>query len=185
MRGRRAVFLDRDGTLNVDTGYVHTAEAFQWIPGAVDAIRRLNEAGLLVLVVTNQAGVARGYYTEADMHQLHRYMASELETAGAHIDAFYHAPYHEQGVVPAYTRPHPDRKPGTGMFDRAIRDWSLDPERSAMVGDKASDIHPARSLGMTTFLVQTGYGQVERAVAKADFVVADVEAAVARILEDR
>lgn len=185
MPGRAAVFLDRDGTLNVDTGYVHTVEGFEWIPGAVNAVRRLNEAGLLVLVVTNQAGIARGYYTEADMHRLHRHVESELAAAGARIDQFYHAPYHEQGVVPEFTRAHPDRKPGTGMFDRAVREWDIDPERSFMVGDKASDIHPARTLGMTTFLVETGYGKAEQERAAADFVVADVAAAVSKILGPR
>jgi D-glycero-D-manno-heptose 1,7-bisphosphate phosphatase len=182
MAGKAAVFLDRDGTLNVDTGYVHAADAFEWIPGAIGAIRRLNEAGHLVLVVTNQAGVARGYYTEDDVHRLHRHVQRELEAAGARIDAFYHAPYHVEGVVPRYTREHPDRKPGTGMFDRALREWEIDPHASFMIGDKASDLHPAQSLGMTTFLVETGYGTSERESARADFVVADVSAAVDHIV---
>ena len=182
MGSRRAVFLDRDGTLNVDTGYVHTPEAFAWIPGAVDAVRRLRDAGLLTIVVTNQAGIARGYYTEADMHRLHAHVADELQRAGTAIDAFYHAPYHEQGVVPAFTRAHPDRKPGTGLFERAIREHNIDPGRSFMVGDKASDIVPAHALGITSFLVETGYGRAERDRAGADYVVTDVGEAATRIL---
>ena len=182
MPGKRAVFLDRDGTLNVDTGYVHTADAFRWIPGAVGAISRLREAGLLLVVVTNQAGIARGYYAEADMHRLHEHMAAELREAGTGIDAFYHAPYHEQGVVARFAKAHPDRKPGTGMFRRAIREHGIDPVRSFMVGDKASDITPAKALGITSVLVETGYGTREREQAGADYVVADVGAAAACIL---
>jgi D-glycero-D-manno-heptose 1,7-bisphosphate phosphatase len=182
-RGRAAVFLDRDGTLNEDRGYVGFRRDFVWLPGAVEAVRRLNEAGLAVVVVTNQAGVARGFYTEADVRRLHDEVQADLAAAGARVDAFYYAPHHVKGVVPEYAVLHPDRKPGTGMFERAIGDLDLDPARSFMVGDKESDVTPGRALGMTTFLLRTGYGREHEAETAADHVVDDLTAAVDLILK--
>ncbi|MFQ5568219.1 MAG: D-glycero-alpha-D-manno-heptose-1,7-bisphosphate 7-phosphatase [Rhodothermales bacterium] len=180
---RRAVFLDRDGTLNREVTYLYRAEDFAWIPGAPAAVRRLNEASLLVIVVTNQAGVARGYYTEDDVRVLHAFMQDRLhQEARAHIDAFYYCPCHPEGVVEPYRQRSPDRKPGTGMFERAFREWSIDPAQSFVVGDRNTDIEPGRRLGMTTLLVETGYGAQEKAVTRADYVVENVEAAIALIL---
>ncbi len=181
--GRRpAVFLDRDGTLNEDRGYVGFRRDFAWLPGAVEAVRRLNEAGLAVVVVTNQAGVARGFYTEDDVRRLHAEVAEDLAAAGARVDAFYYAPHHPEGVVAGYVERHPDRKPGTGMFERAIRDLGLDPARSFVVGDKESDVTPGRALGMTTVLVRTGYGREHEPATAADHVVDDLPAAAALLL---
>ena len=187
---RPAVFLDRDGVLNEETGYVHRIDELAWIPGSLDAVRRLHEAGFALIVVTNQAGVARGLYSEADVQALHRWMATEIERAGGHIDAFYYAPTHPEGTVPRYATEHPDRKPGTGMFERAIREHGIDPSRSFMVGDKTSDLIPARQLGMTTVLVRTGHGEDhlepkvgDSQLAPADAVVDDLAAAADWILE--
>ena len=179
---RPAVFLDRDGTLNEDAGYVHRAESVVWIPGALEAVARLNAAGFVVVVVTNQAGVARGLYTEADVERLHAWMHGELAAVGARFDAVYYAPTHPEGTVARYAVEHPDRKPGTGMFERAIEENGLDPARSFMVGDKASDLAPARQLGLATVLVETGYGRTERAAAPADHVAPDLAAAADWIL---
>jgi D-glycero-D-manno-heptose 1,7-bisphosphate phosphatase len=181
--GRAAVFLDRDGTLNEDRGYVGFRRDFVWLPGAVEAVQRLNEAGFALVVVTNQAGVARGFYTEDDVRRLHDEVQADLAAAGARVDAFYYAPHHLKGVVPAYVALHPDRKPGTGMFDRAIRDLGLDPARSFMVGDKESDITPARTLGLTTVLVRTGFGRAHEPTTAADHVVDDLPAAADLILK--
>lgn len=179
---RPAVFLDRDGTLNEDRGYVGFQRDFVWLPGAVEAVRRLNEAGLAVVVVTNQAGVARGFYTEADVLRLHEEVQADLAAAGARVDAFYYAPHHLKGVVEKYAVHHPDRKPGTGMFERAARDLGLDLAASFMVGDKESDITPGRLLGMTTVLVRTGYGRDHEPTTTADHVADDLPAATDLIL---
>ena len=177
---RKAAFLDRDGTLNDERGlhYVHRVEDFHWIDGAQEAIRKLNEAGFLVIVVTNQAGIARGLYTAGDVNRLHDSVQADLEDLGARVDAFYISPYHVEGIVPEFAVWHEDRKPGTGLFERAIREHDVDPAQSFMVGDKASDLFPAGILGMKTVLVLTGQGENHRETPAADVVVADVEAAV-------
>lgn len=180
--GRAAVFLDRDGTLNVEKHYLHRVEDFAWIPGAPEAVARLNRAGLEVVVVTNQAAVAHGYCEEEDVMRLHRHMQESLAEHGARIDAFYYCPFHPEGRVARYRGATDRRKPGTGMFEEAIRERGIDPTRSFMVGDRNSDVAPGRALGMTTFLVETGYGSVEKEGTAADHVVADLPAAADRIL---
>ena len=181
-QGRRAVFLDRDGTLNKEVGYLRRREDFEWIPGAPEAVRSLNEAGLLTIVVTNQAGVGQGYFTEEDVRRLHSFMQSELAAIGAHIDAFYYCPYHPRADIDIYRGRSIDRKPGTGMFDHAIRHWSIDPSGSFVVGDRSTDLAPGRLRGMTTMLVETGYGAAEKEGAQADYVAKDIGAAIATIL---
>lgn len=180
----RAVFLDRDGTLNKEINYLYRIEDFVWIPGAPEALHRLNEAGFRVVVVTNQAGVARGYFTEKDVRRLHAFMQASLrEEAGAYIDGFYYCPYHPDGVIDRYRQPSADRKPGTGMYERALQEWSVDRAQSFVVGDRNTDLEPGRRLSLTTFLVETGYGAQEKATTQADYVVEDISAAVTRILQ--
>ena len=179
----RAVFLDRDGTLNTEIEYLHRVEDFHWIQGAVDAIRRLNEAGLLVLVATNQAGVARGYFSESDVQRLHAHMQQELQRQGAHIDAFYYCPFHPEGSVPEYRRPSKCRKPDTGMLEQGIAEWRLDPELCILVGDKNIDIEAGQRMGMRTILVETGYGRTEKASSTAHHTAPDLSSAVDLILE--
>lgn len=150
---RGAAFFDRDGVLNRDTGYLHRAEDFEWMPGAMAAIAAANSAGLAVVVVTNQSGVARGFYGEADVEALHAWMNDELAARGARIDRFYHCPYHEDGVVEAYrVADHPDRKPNPGMLLRAIKDMDLDPVRSFLIGDQPSDMAAGAGAGVATYL---------------------------------
>lgn len=180
---RSAVFLDRDGTLNVEVNYLHRIDDFVWIPGAPEAVARLNRAGLPVIVVTNQAAVAHGFCGEEDVVGLHEFMQRELLQYDAHIDAFYYCPYHPEGQVAQYRRSHPWRKPGTGMYAQAIHDWNIDPRAAFAVGDKNSDITPAQQLGMTALLVETGYGSQEKDSTTADFIVHDVLAAVEHILK--
>jgi D-glycero-D-manno-heptose 1,7-bisphosphate phosphatase len=154
---RPALFLDRDGVLNEDRGYVARWEDFAWIPGAREAVAAFNRAGWLVIVVTNQSGVGRGYYTEADMHALHARMGQELAAAGGHIDAFYFAPHHPEAPVESYRHPDPpDRKPNPGMILRALADWPIDAERSVLVGDKRSDMEAAARAGIRSLLFQGG-----------------------------
>jgi mannose-6-phosphate isomerase len=153
---RPAAFLDRDGVLNVDHGYVHRLEALDLMPGAAAAVRRLNEAGYLVIVATNQSGVARGYYTLDDAHRFNAALRARLAEAGARIDAFYLAPYHPDGVVAEYARDHDDRKPGSGMLRRALAEWPIDAARAFLVGDKDSDLEAARRAGIEGYLYRGG-----------------------------
>jgi D-glycero-D-manno-heptose 1,7-bisphosphate phosphatase len=147
-----AVFLDRDGTLNIENEYVHRQDQWQWIPGAREAILSLNQAGYKVVVITNQAGIAHGYYTESDMHTLHAFVNADLATIGAHIDAYYHCPHH-----PKYD-PCDCRKPSPYLLQIAMRDLHIDPTQSWMIGDKELDIQAAQNAGVKPILVLTGYG---------------------------
>lgn len=140
---RPAAFLDRDGVLNCDSGYVWRPEDFHWMPGAQRAVKRLNDAGYLVFVVTNQAGVARGLYKPADVEALHRWVNGVLGKSGAHIDAFYYCPHH-----PDFGRSCDCRKPAPGMLLRAMREWLVDRERSFMIGDKDIDMEAAKAAGV-------------------------------------
>jgi D-glycero-D-manno-heptose 1,7-bisphosphate phosphatase len=170
-----AVFLDRDGTINVDKGYVHKIEDWVWIPRAIDAIVALKKAGFLVIIITNQAGIARGYYDEADMNNLHMTINKELISHGAEIDGFYHCPHHpEFGEV----RNCECRKPMSGMLDMACKDYDIDLSKSWLIGDKASDIQSGLSRGVKSILVMTGYGINERLLLQADIpYVKDIVAA--------
>jgi D-glycero-D-manno-heptose 1,7-bisphosphate phosphatase len=154
---RPALFLDRDGVLNEDRGYVSRWEDFQWIPGARETVAAFNRAGWLVIVVTNQSGVGRGYYTEDDMHALHARMCEDLAGTGAKVDAIYHAPQHPQASVDAYRHPDPpDRKPNPGMLMRAMADFPIDRDRSLMIGDKQSDLQAAERAGVRAALFAGG-----------------------------
>jgi D-glycero-D-manno-heptose 1,7-bisphosphate phosphatase len=154
---RPALFLDRDGVLNEDQGYVHRWEDFRWIPGAKETIAAFNRAGWLVFVVTNQSGVGRGYYAEADMHALHARMNEDLAAAGGRIDAIYFCPDHPDAPLERYRHPDPpNRKPNPGMILQALRDWPVDAERSLLVGDKPSDLEAASRAGVRGVLFQGG-----------------------------
>jgi D-glycero-D-manno-heptose 1,7-bisphosphate phosphatase len=140
---RPAAFLDRDGVLNVDSGYVHRIDQLEWIAGAPEAVRLLNEAGYYVFVVTNQSGIARGYFDEAAMHQFHAHMQEVLRAQGAHIDAFYFCPHHPEGTVKAWAVRCHCRKPEPGMLEQAAREWPIDLSRSFLIGDKNDDMAAA------------------------------------------
>ena len=183
MKAQGAVFLDRDGTLNEEVGHLHRIEDFCWIPGAREAVRSINRSGLLAIVVTNQAGIARGYYDEDSVHRLHAYMQATLQEVDAHLDALYYCPFHPEAVRSIYRRHSAYRKPGTGMFEQALQEWPVDPAASFVIGDRNSDLEPGRRLGMTTVLVTTGYGEQEKATSTADYIVADIGEAVKIILQ--
>lgn len=144
---RKAAFFDRDGTINVNTGHLYEPEKLVFIEGVPQLIRQFNEAGYLVIVVTNQAGIAKGYYTEADMHHLHAVMNDRLKKEyGAHIDAFYFCPHH-----PDFTGPCHCRKPDTGMLEQAIRDYDIDPAQSVLFGDMPHDLECGRRMGIRSY----------------------------------
>jgi D-glycero-D-manno-heptose 1,7-bisphosphate phosphatase len=155
--GVPAVFLDRDGVLIEDTGYPHLEAHLRMTPGAGEAVRRLNRLGYLCVIVTNQSGVARGLFTEQQMHAFNDLIVRRLAVTGGRIGAVYACPYHSQGVVEAYIHPdHPDRKPNPGMILRAIAEHGIDPARSFMIGDQPSDMEAARRAGVPGFLFEGG-----------------------------
>ena len=153
---RPAVFFDRDGVLNRDIGYLHRPEDFVWLEGAREAIRLCNDAGYLVFVVTNQAGVARGYYGEDDVRALHGWMSSELAALGAHIDAFEYCPHHPEGIAAGYRRACSRRKPEPGMLLDLLSRWPVDKEASFLIGNMQSDLDAAAGAGIRAYLYQGG-----------------------------
>lgn len=161
-RRRGAVFFDRDGVLNEDAGYTHRIKDFRWRPGAIEAVRRVNDSGRLAFVVTNQAGVAHGHYTEADVRRLHAHMQSDLVAAGAHIDAFRYCPHHPEGRVEAYRYQCPWRKPGAGMLRDLCATWDVDIGSSLLLGDKESDLAAAAAIGIKGVPVSPEDGQGNR-----------------------
>jgi D-glycero-D-manno-heptose 1,7-bisphosphate phosphatase len=160
---KRAVFLDRDGTINEEKEYLHRVEDFAFIPGAPQAIRRLREAGFLVIVVTNQSGVARGYFSVDAVHRLHRHLQEELAKSGAAVDGFYLCPHHPREGVGEFRIDCSCRKGNPGMLLQAAADHAVDLAASFMVGDKAADIEAGLRAGCRPLLVLTGYGESEAA----------------------
>jgi D-glycero-D-manno-heptose 1,7-bisphosphate phosphatase len=178
---RPAVFLDRDGTISEEVGYLNHVSRFRILPHVADAIRRLNEAAMPVIVVTNQSGVGRGYFPESLVHTVHELMTQQLAAAGSHLDAIYYCPHISSDDCDC-------RKPKTGLLERAAREQSLDLHKSFVVGDRHGDIELAHRAGARSILVRTGYGEGEylwhaaKWPVQPDFVAADLADAVHWIL---
>lgn len=153
---KRAVFLDRDGTINLDTNYLSSPEDLRLIPGAARAIARLNQARLAVVVITNQSGLARDFFSEDDLAAVHAELDRLLAAAGARIDAYFHCPHHPQGVVRSLAIECDCRKPGTGLVKRAARELGLDLGGSFMIGDRPGDVGCALAAGLTAVRVLSG-----------------------------
>lgn len=150
----KAFFLDRDGTLNVDFNFVHTPERWAWCSNALKALEWIQRQGFKIIVVTNQSGIARGRYSAQAVEKLHRWVDDQLEEQGLSVDAWYYAAHHPE-YDPAEQYPPGDRKPGTGMFEKAAREHRIDFRRSYMAGDKITDLQPAVELGMHPLFIRS------------------------------
>ena len=155
----KIVFLDRDGTINEEVEYLHRPSDLVILPGVAAALKRLKEHGFRLVVVTNQAGVARGYYSESDVDQLHEYMNRLLAQDGAKIDRFFYCPHHPVHGIGAYKQSCHCRKPDIGMFEMAEKYFHVDKSHSYMVGDKLLDTEAGHNFGVSSVLVGTGYGK--------------------------
>ena len=171
----KAIFLDRDGTINADHGYVHKIDDFQFIEGVGKALKQLQDKGYLLVLVTNQSGIARGYFSETQFHQLTEWMDWSLdEDYGVVLDGIYYCPHHPEGKG-EFKAECDCRKPKAGMFLEAIKDLNIDPKQSYMVGDKLEDLLAAEAAGVKTkVLVKTGKPVTAEGEAKADLVLDSV-----------
>ena len=152
----KAVFFDRDGVLNVDKDYLHTIEDFEWIDGAKESIVFLTKNNYTVFVVTNQSGIARGFYTVDDMNKLHQYMAAEIKQAGGNIEKFYFCPHLPDGKIKEFAIECDCRKPKPGLLLQALREYAIDKENSFLIGDKPRDVESAAAAGIKGYLYENG-----------------------------
>jgi D-glycero-D-manno-heptose 1,7-bisphosphate phosphatase len=189
MTRRRAIFMDRDGTVCEEVGYVNHVDRTRLLPRSAQAVRLANEAGFQTVIVTNQAGVARGYFGEELVHEVHDVLRRELAEAGARLDGIYYCPHHPEVGEAAYRRECDCRKPKPGMLLRAREEMGIDLAASYMVGDTVKDLGAGRAAGATTILVLTGYGrgelahQAQRWTVHPDHVCEDLLDAVHWILK--
>jgi D-glycero-D-manno-heptose 1,7-bisphosphate phosphatase len=185
---RPAVFLDRDGTMIEDVGYLSRLEDITPYPWMVDSIRALNRAGLAVVVVTNQSGIARGLFTEDRLADVHARIDDLITGGGARVVAYYYCPHHPDGTVAAFAKVCDCRKPAAGMVERAVADLDIDVKRSYVVGDKWIDVALARTVGARAVLVRTGYGAGEEEQpapgVTADAIVDNLASASSWIIRD-
>jgi len=185
---KAAVFVDRDGTIIEEVGYLDDPELLKLIPGAAQALRQLNRAGIPVIMLTNQSGVARGYFSESVVEQLHQRLRELLAAESARLDAVYYCPHHPTAGRPPYRRRCHCRKPNPGMVEQAIADLSLGNRRFFVVGDKKTDLELATRIDADGILVLTGYGKKEKKQLAADkqmqpaYIATDLPQAVQWIL---
>ena len=185
MKRNAAVFMDRDGTLNEEVGYLSRLDALVLIPGAGEAVRRINESGMKAVVVSNQSGIARGYFTEAFVESVHDLLNRMLREQGAHIDRFYFCPHHPVHGNGPYKIQCDCRKPEPGLLLRAAEELDIDLGRSYLIGDMLKDIDTAKKVGAKGVLVRTGYGRNIIVTDKPAYIAEDILDATRWILEDR
>ena len=187
---RPAVFLDRDGTINEQMGYINHSCRFQLLPGAAEAIKKLNDMDIPVVVISNQSGLARGYFPEELLGEVHEKMNRLLAEKGAHVDAIYYCPHHPEAKEERFREACSCRKPRPGLVLKAAKQLNLDPGRSYVVGDRWSDIKTAANCGAKSVLVRTGYGRGDELYIgpqqkiQPDYVAEDLMEAVAWILQE-
>jgi D-glycero-D-manno-heptose 1,7-bisphosphate phosphatase len=188
MKKNRAIFLDRDGTINRDVGYPNSYSMIEIYPYSFEAVRKINDSGFLAVIVTNQSGIGRGFIEEKNLHDIHRRLRSDLSKKKASIDGIYYCPHFEHSERPEYRKDCDCRKPKTGMAQQAVRDLNIDTTQSYMIGDKAEDILFGLNIHATPILLLTGYGQKslsrlkEKGVEPA-FVAETLKEAIDWILE--
>ncbi len=182
MHSRRALFLDRDGVINVDRNYVYRREEFVWCDGIFELGREACARGYALVVVTNQSGIGRGYYTEAAFTELTQWMCEEMSRLGAPIARIYHCAHHPEAVLPQYRSDHPWRKPAPGMILQAGEDLGLDLARSILIGDRPSDIAAAKRAGISTTVLVGTLDRAHAMEAEPTAVVPTVRSAVAWFL---
>ena len=184
-----AVFIDRDGTINEQMGYINHLSRFVLLPGVFEAVRLLNNNGFLAIVITNQSGVARGYFPVDLVFEVHDLMKNLFKEEGAVIDEIYFCPHHPQGIIPEYTCACDCRKPGTDLIDQALESFDIDMFRSYSIGDRYSDMELGYRLGLKNIMVMTGYGAGElkylspESGIKPTYIAEDLLSAVHWILE--
>ena len=188
LRGHRAVFLDRDGTLCEEVGYLNSVEQMRLISRAGEAVRLLNQKGFKVVVVTNQSGVARGFFPESILEKLHNEMNRQLEEEGAYLDAIYYCPHHPTEGFPPYIQDCTCRKPAIGLFLKAAADLDLDLPSSYMIGDHISDVECGQRVGAQTILLLTGHGpealaKIERWPQSPSYIASDLYEAIQWIIQ--
>ena len=171
MMANKAVFLDRDGVINLDKGYIYRWEDFEFLPGAIDAMRRFSLAGYALIIVSNQSGIARGYYSESQYRDLTSRIDEHLARRGVHLTGVYHCPHHVDGVIKELSIKCECRKPAPGMLLQAMRDHDLDMAQSILVGDKTSDIEAAHSAGVGKCFLVAEDMDFEKQLQPADGVV--------------
>lgn len=152
----KAVFFDRDGVLNVDKAYLYKIDELEWIDGALEAIAYLTQSGYLVFVVTNQSGIARGYYTVAEMEKMHQHMTETAAVSGGKIEKFYYCPHLPEGSVAEYAVECDCRKPKPGLILQALAEYDIDTDKSFLIGDKRRDVEAAEAAGLKGYLFKEG-----------------------------
>lgn len=165
---KAAAFLDRDGTINLDKGYFCRPEEFEFEQGSIEAIRLLNQAGYRVFVISNQAGIALGHFSETQVDELHKWLMAELAQYGAHIDGFYYCPHHAKLGIGHYKTVCDCRKPAPGLILKAVNEWNIDLNKSYMIGDHNSDVEAGRAAGVKSIFVRTGHGREEELFVAPD-----------------
>ena len=175
---RKAAFLDRDGTINVDKNYLYRIEDFEYLDGAVEGVKKLQELGYLLIIITNQSGIARGYYSEDDYRNLTKWMQDDLLKKGIIINAMYYCPHHPNGNVKQYTKICNCRKPNTGLFYKAVEKWKIDFQSSIAVGDKLRDLAICEEQEVKGFLLSNEKSRNAKIISCNDWqeVIREVEA---------
>ena len=178
----KAVFIDRDGTINEERQYVGKIEDFELIPGSLEALKLLTENGIKIYIITNQAGIAKGFFTIKQFHRLTEHMINLFKNEGIEIEKVLYCPHHPDGIVAEYAKDCLCRKPNTKLLKDVIEENNYQMDEIVLIGDKNTDIEAGKRLGIRTFLVETGYGAEEKRTTHATFIKRDLKDAVVHIL---
>jgi D-glycero-D-manno-heptose 1,7-bisphosphate phosphatase len=179
----KAVFIDRDGTINVEKGHVHRIEDFEFIPGSMEALRLLTRRGIKIYIISNQAGIAKGYYTEEDFRKLTGFMTGQFQKEDVKVERVLYCPHHPEGIIPEYAIKCSCRKPEIGLVSVIMEQEGFGSSEVALIGDKNSDIEVGSKLGIRTYLVLTGYGMEHRVNTNATYIKKDLHEAAQHLLE--